>query len=115
SAVCPFPDLDSATQTTIQAIQLGIPVARIEVLDEAMIRAINNYSDLNYQETPTLFFEFHGTEANVASDARLVQEIAQDFGGSDFQWASDETERRRLWHARHNAHYAALALFPGAQ
>lgn len=115
SAVCTFPKLSDAVQTTIQAIQYGVPVARIELLDEAQIRAVNRYSGLECREAPTLFFEFHGSEASVAEQAAKVQEIAADFGAQDFRWATDETERRRLWQARHDAYYAALAQFPGAR
>lgn len=115
SAVCTFPKLDDAVQATIQAIQYGIPVARIELLDETQVRAVNQYANLDCREAPTLFFEFHGSEANVVEQAANVKEIAAEFGGDDFQWATDEGERRRLWQARHDAYYAALAQFPGAR
>lgn len=85
SAVCTFPKLSDAVQATIQAIQYGVPVARIELLDEAQIRAVSRYSELECREAPTLFFEFHGSEANVAEQAARVQEIAADFGARDFR------------------------------
>lgn len=115
SAVCTFPSLGDAVQTTIHAIQFGVPAARIELLDDAQIRAVNRFSDLDCREAPTLFFEFHGSQAHVAEQAATVQEIAADFGGGDFRWATDESERRHLWQARHDAYYAALAQFPGAR
>lgn len=115
SAVCSFSRLADAVQAAIQVIQLGVPVARIELLDEIQIRAVNRYSDMQYREAPTLFFEFHGSDATVADEAATVQEVVKEFGVEDFQWASDESERRHLWHARHNAYYAALAQFPGAR
>ncbi len=113
AAVCPFRTLKDAVATVIETIQLGIPVARIELLDEVQMRAINNYSKLDHQETPTLFFEFHGTEAWVAEQADLVKEIASGHGGADFQWARGHEDRDRLWNARHTAYYAGMALRPG--
>src|SRR5699024_4588394 len=82
---------------------------------EAQIRAVNNYSGLDYREAPTLFFEFNGSEATVEDVAGTVQKLAAECGGNDFQWARDEDERRRLWRARHDAYYAALAQFPDAR
>ncbi len=116
AAVCPFPTMEGAVRTVITTIQLGIPVARIELLDEAQIDAVNRYAKLDYPLQPTLFFEFHGTsERSVAEHAELVQEIAAEHGGTAFQWATTTEDRARLWHARHNAFYAALALRPGSQ
>ena len=115
SAVCSFPTLEGAVKTVTQTIQMGIPVARIELLDEVQMDAINRYSDLSYPVQPTLFFEFHGSDNGVREQAELVGEIAADFGGGDFQWASRQEERNKLWQARHDAYYAALALRPGCK
>src|SRR5262245_15014775 len=114
AAVCAFDDLAGAVDTVIETIQLGIPVARIELLDELMIRAVNQYSKLTLRESPTLFLEFHGTETGVQEQAATVSEIAQEHGGHDFEWALKTEERSRLWKARHDAAWAALALRPGA-
>jgi len=114
AAVCPFESMEGAVQTVMTTIQLGIPVARIELLDEAQLDAVNRYSKLNCVLKPTLFFEFHGTsEGAVAESATAVQEIAAEHGGLDFEWATTTEDRVRLWTARHNAFYAALALRPG--
>jgi len=115
SAVCPFPDMESAVNSVIQIIQLGIPVARIELLDEVQMGAINRYSKTDYSATPTLFFEFHGTERGVAEQAEMVQEITAEFGARDYRWATRQEDRNKLWEARHNAYYAALALRPGCK
>jgi D-lactate dehydrogenase (cytochrome) len=116
AAVCPFPTMEGAVRTVMTTIQLGIPVARIELLDEAQLDAVNRYSKLEYPVQPTLFFEFHGTsERSVAEHAELVQEIAAEHGGTSFAWATTTEDRARLWHARHNAFYAALAMRPGSQ
>lgn len=115
AAVCSFAEMDDAVQATIQMIQMGVPLARIEFLDAPSVQAVNAYSQLEYRETPALFFEFHGSEAGTAADAAVVEEIAADCGGRDFQWASDESERRRLWQARHDFYYAALAQAPGTR
>jgi D-lactate dehydrogenase (cytochrome) len=114
AAVCVFDELGGAVDTVIETIQLGIPVARIELLDELMIRAVNQYSKLSLREAPTLFLEFHGTEAAVQEQAATVSDIAQEHGGHDFEWALKPEERSRLWKARHDAAWAALALRPGA-
>ena len=114
SAVCCFDDLAGAVDTVIETIQLGIPVARIELLDEVMIRAVNQYSKLTLKELPTLFLEFHGTQAAVGEQSGMVSEIAREHGGHDFEWALKPEERSRLWKARHDAAWAALAMRPGA-
>jgi D-lactate dehydrogenase (cytochrome) len=116
AAVCGFASMEGAVQTVITTIQLGIPVARIELLDETQIDAVNRYSQLSYPLKPTLLFEFHGTsQAAVAEHATSVQEIASEHGGSDFQWATTTEDRARLWQARHNTLFAALALRPGCK
>jgi D-lactate dehydrogenase (cytochrome) len=115
AAVCDFPTIEDAVNTVILTIQNGIPVARIELLDESQIDAINRYSKLNHKVAPTLFFEFHGTIAGVAEQAETVKTIAGEYGGNDFRWATTSEERSKLWQARHDAYYAALALRPGSK
>ncbi|MBW7849537.1 MAG: FAD-binding protein [Rhodospirillales bacterium] len=115
SAVCPFPSLEDAVNTVIATIQMGVPVARIELLDDVTMSAVNRYAKFDYPERPTLFFEFHGTDKGVAEQAELVQHIAADFGGTEFLWATRPEDRSRLWQARHDALYASLALRPGAK
>ncbi len=116
AAVCGFDSMEGAVRTVIQTIQLGIPVARIELLDELQIEAVNRYSRLSYPVRPTLLFEFHGTSAAAAAEhATTVQEIAGEHGGSGFEWATTPEDRTRLWQARHNTLYAALALRPGSK
>jgi D-lactate dehydrogenase (cytochrome) len=116
AAVCQFPDLKSAVDSVIVAMQLGIPVARIELLDDVQMDACIRYSQLTeFAAKPTLFFEFHGTESSVREQAETIQSIAGEHGGSRFQWATKPEDRTRLWKARHNAYYAALALAPGKQ
>ena len=115
SAVCPFKTLAGAVDTVIATIQMGIPVARIELLDDVMMDAINKYSDLDYPVSSTLFFEFHGSEAGVKEQAETVGEIAAENGAGDFRWTALQEERSKLWQARHDAYYAALALRPGAK
>ena len=115
SAVCAFPDVVSAVNTVILTIQSGIPIARIEILDELGIEAVNAYSKLDLPVRPTLFFEFHGSKAGVAEQAEMVGAIARDFGGGDFRWTASPEERTRLWQARHDALYASLALKAGAR
>ena len=113
-AVCDFSSLEGAVNTTIQTIQLGIPVARIELLDEVQMDAVNRYSKLDYPLRPTLFLEFHGTHAGVEEQALLVGELASENGGSDFNWSVNEEDKRKLWRARHDVAYACKALRPGA-
>jgi D-lactate dehydrogenase (cytochrome) len=116
SAVCPFPSLEDAVNTVIVTIQSGVPVARIELLDELTMDACIRYSKLEpYRVAPTLFFEFHGSKAHVAEQAETVEAIARDFGGADFQWTARAEERNRLWQARHDAFWATVALRPGAK
>jgi len=99
----------------ILTIQNGVPVARIELLDEAQMDAINKYSKLDHKVAPTLFFEFHGTPAGVAEQSETVKTIAAEHGGEDFRWATTAEARSKLWQARHDAYYAALALRPGSK
>lgn len=114
SAVCQYPDLEAAVNTVILTIQSGIPVARIEILDDVQMGACIRYSELEgYEDKPTLFFEFHGTEASAAEQAEMVKALSDDFGGSAFQWTAHQEERTKLWQARHDAYYAALRLAPG--
>ncbi len=115
AAICRFPTVEAACNTTILAMQSGIPMARIELLDAMQVKACNNYSKLGYEEVPTLFLEFHGSEAGVKEQTELFGEIAADFGGSDFEWVTSTEGRTRLWKARHNAAYACQTLRPGAQ
>lgn len=114
-ATCAFPDVDSAVRTVIQTIQLGIPVARIELVDALTVSAINRYSKTTLREAPMLFFEFHGSPASVEEQAQTVQELARDHGGMDFEWASRPEERSRLWAARHDVYFASLNLRPGSR
>lgn len=110
--VCAFPTLEDACNAVIMTIQMGIPVARIELLDEMQIRACNAYSKLSYAERPTLFVEFHGTEETVALQAAQFGEIAAEFGGGKFAYTANAEERTLLWKARHNAYWASRALAP---
>ena len=113
--VCPFPTLDAASQAVIMTIQMGIPVARIELLNALGMKSINAYSKLDYPESPCLFLEFHGSEASVKEQAELFGEIAGELGGGPFLWTTVAEERAKLWKARHNAYYAGLALRPGCR
>ena len=112
---CSFPDVRSACETTIQTIQSGIPVARIELLDELQVKACNAYSKLNLPETPMLFVEFHGSEESVAEQSRRFGEIAGDNGGGAFVWTTQAEERSKLWQARHDAYWSVLGLRPGSR
>src|SRR5256886_2309248 len=115
AAVCQFPDLASAVNTVIAAMQTGIPVARIELLDDVQMDACIRYSKLEgFAAQPTLFFEFHGSPTGVREQTEAMQAISDEFGGSAYQWATQAEDRTRLWKARHAAYYAALALKPGA-
>jgi D-lactate dehydrogenase (cytochrome) len=114
SGICPFPSVEAACNATILTIQSGIPVARIELLDELQVKACNAYSKLTLPETPMLFVEFHGTDDGVAEQSRRFGEIAADFRGGPFEWATKPEDRTRLWQARHDAYWAGRALRPGA-
>lgn len=115
AAVCTFPSIEAAVQTVIQTIQLGVPVARIELLDALSLKAINLFSKTTLAEAPTLFFEFHGSPAGVEEQAQTVQTIAGELGGTDFEWATRPEDRSRLWQARHDAYFACLQLKPGCR
>ena len=115
AAVCAFDEIGAAVDTVIATIQMGIPMARIEFLDEASVRAVNLYSEAGLPEKPHLLLEFHGSPAGVAEQAERFGEIVAEMGGSDFRWASRPEERSRLWEMRHKAFYACLALRKGAR
>jgi len=115
AAVCSFDTIQGAVETVITTIQLGVPIARIELLDEAQLDAVNRYSKTNYPVAPTLFFEFHSDSArHVADQSDAVQALAAEHGGRGFQFATRLEDREQLWQARHHAMYAAVALRPGA-
>jgi len=114
SAVCAFETLGGAVDTVVQAIQLGIPLARVEILDDVQIRAVNRWSKLDYPELTTLFFEFHGSPSGVEEQVATVREIASSNGGGEFRWSNRPEERSKLWKARHEAYYAAVNLRAGA-
>jgi D-lactate dehydrogenase (cytochrome) len=114
SAVCSFETLGGAVDTVVETIQLGIPIARVEILDDVQIRAVNRWSNLDYPELTTLFFEFHGSTTYVDEQVKVVEELATANGGGAFQWSNLPEERSKLWKARHQAYYAALGLRPGA-
>jgi D-lactate dehydrogenase (cytochrome) len=116
AAVCAFESVQGAVDTVIATIQLGVPVARIELLDGAQMDALNRFSKMTHAVAPTLLFEFHGdSEEHVTRQAEAVQALATDHGAHQFEWATRLEDRERLWQARHNAHYAALALRPGCR
>ncbi|SDH96675.1 D-lactate dehydrogenase (cytochrome) [Paraburkholderia steynii] len=115
AAVCTFPSMGDAVRAVIETIQIGVPIARVEFVDSLAVRSINRHSNLTLREAPTLFFEFHGTEAGVKEQAELVQEIAAQNSGKGFEWATRPEDRSRLWNARHNAYFAMLQLKPGSR
>jgi D-lactate dehydrogenase (cytochrome) len=115
AAICHFPSIDAAVRTTIQIIQMGVPIARCELLDANAIRAVNRHSKLALREAPMLLMEFHGSEAGVQEQAETVQMLAREMGGEDFQWARTPEERTRLWTARHQSYFAALQTRPGCR
>ena len=115
AATCTFPSIDAAVRTTIQIIQMGIPIARCELLDAHAVRAVNRHDKLTLTEAPMLLMEFHGSAASVNEQAATVQEIASEFGGSGFQWATTPEERTRLWTARHHAYFAGAQMKPGCR
>jgi D-lactate dehydrogenase (cytochrome) len=116
AAVCSFETIRGAVDTVIATIQLGIPVARIELMDEVIIDAVNRYSKTTYPVSPALFFEFHGdSDRSVADQAEAVEALAAEHGGHGFEWARRPEDRDRLWQARHDVHYASMALRPGCR
>ena len=115
AAVCAFPSVDAAVACVVETVQLGIPMARIELLDEIELDAVNRRSGLAYAVAPTLFLEFHGSESGVAEQSAAVAEIAAAHGAGEFAWATSQEDRTRLWHARHEGYEAVLALRPGAR
>jgi D-lactate dehydrogenase (cytochrome) len=116
AAICAFETIKGAVDTVIATIQLGVPVARIELLDEVLMDAVNRYSRTSYAVAPTLLFEFHGdADDHVAAQAAVVEGLAAERGGRGFDWATRLEDRERLWHARHNVHFAALGLRPGCR
>jgi D-lactate dehydrogenase (cytochrome) len=115
AGICPFPSVKAACDAVIMTIQSGIPMARIELLDEVQVRAVNLHSKLTLPESPLLLVEFHGTEAGVEEQAERFGDIAAEFGGGPFEWATKPEERSKLWQARHDSYWAARGLRPGAQ
>ena len=115
AAVCSFPSIEAAVRSTIEIIQMGIPIARVEFIDAATVAMFNQHSKLTLREEPMLLMEFHGSPAGVKEQAELVQEIAQGRGGEAFEWAASPEERTRLWTARHNAYFAAIQSRPGCR
>src|ERR671928_645390 len=115
AAVCAFDSVDGCTNTVIQTIQAGIPIARCDIVCDKTIDAINKYKKTSYRIAPTVFFEFHGSKASVVEQAEAVQAIAREHGGHDFQWATKPEERTQLWQARHDAYFACLQIRPGSR
>jgi D-lactate dehydrogenase (cytochrome) len=115
AGVCPFPTLNAASEAVIATIQMGLPVARIELVNELQMKAMVDYSKLDLPVSPCLFLEFHGSQASVKEQAETFGEIAADLGSSGFIWSTREEERLKLWQARHDAYWACVALRPGAK
>ncbi|MEI6601044.1 MAG: FAD-linked oxidase C-terminal domain-containing protein [Comamonadaceae bacterium] len=115
AAICSFPSIEAAVRSTIQIIQLGIPIARVELIDGNTVRMVNAHSKLSLREEPLLLMEFHGSPTGVKEQAESVQEIATGFGGTAFEWATTPEERTRLWTARHNAYFGAIQSKPGCR
>jgi D-lactate dehydrogenase (cytochrome) len=115
AAVCSFPSIEACVRTVIQVIQMGIPIARVELIDANTVRIVNKHSKLTLREEPMLLMEFHGSPAGVKEQAELVQDIASEMGGNAFEWASTPEERTRLWTARHHAYFAAQQSRPGCK
>ena len=115
AAVCSFPSIEAAVRTTIAIIQMGVPIARVELIDANTIKMVNAHSKLTLREEPMLLMEFHGSPASVQEQAQLVQELASEYGGNAFEWATTPEERTRLWTARHNAYFAAVQSRPGCR
>ena len=115
AAICSFPSIEAAVRTTITTIQMGVPIARVELLDGRSVQIVNQYAKLALAETPLLLMEFHGSPEGVKEQAQTVQEIASEHGGVAFEWAETPEERTRLWTARHNAYFAAIQSRPGCR
>ena len=115
AAICSFPSIEAAVRTTIEVIQIGLPIARVELIDVNTVRIVNQYARLALREEPMLLMEFHGSPASVKEQAELVQDLASEHGGKAFEWASTPEERTRLWTARHNAYFAAVQSRPGCK
>ena len=115
AATCSFPSIEAAVRTTIQIIQMGVPIARVELIDANAVRMVNNYSKLGLPEQPLLLMEFHGSPASVKEQAETVQEIAAEHEGHAFEWATTPEERTRLWTARHNTYFAGIQSRPGCR
>ena len=115
AAICFFPSIEAAVRTTIQIIQMGIPIARVELLDGNTVRMVNQHSKLSLREEPLLLMEFHGSSASVKEQSKTVQDLAKELGGQAFEWATTPEERTRLWTARHNAYFAAIQSKPGCR
>jgi FAD/FMN-containing dehydrogenase len=115
AAVCSFPSIEAAVTTTIQIIQMGVPIARCELLDTNAVRAVNKHDKLTLREGPMLLMEFHGTPSSVKEQVATVEDIAREQGGLAFEWASTPEERTRLWTARHHAYFAGMQMRPGCR
>jgi D-lactate dehydrogenase (cytochrome) len=115
AAICSFPSIEAAVRTVIETIQLGVPIARVELIDANTVRMVNAQAKLGLREEPLLLMEFHGSPASVKEQAETVQEIASRHGGKEFEWASTPEERSRLWTARHNAYFSAVQSRPGCR
>jgi D-lactate dehydrogenase (cytochrome) len=115
AAICSFPSIEDAVRTTIEVIQLGVPIARVELIDDNTVRMVNAHSKLGLREEPMLLMEFHGSPLGVKEQAETVQELAASHGGNAFEWATTPEERTRLWTARHNAYFAAIQSRPGCR
>ncbi|MFM8590765.1 MAG: FAD-binding oxidoreductase, partial [Limnohabitans sp.] len=115
AAICSFPSIADAVHTVIETIQLGVPIARVELIDHHTVRMVNAYAKLGLREEPMLLMEFHGSPAGVKEQSETVQELASNHGGQSFEWATTPEERTRLWTARHNAYFAAIQSRPGCR
>ena len=115
AAICHFPSVDAAVRATIQVIQMGVPIARCELLDANAVRYVNQHERMNLRESPMLLMEFHGSEAGVQEQAEIVQALAAEHGGEGFEWATRPEDRSRLWAARHRAYFAGMSANPGCR
>ena len=115
AAICSFASIDDAVRTTIEIIQMGVPIARCELLDANAVRAVNRHDKLTLREAPLLLMEFHGSEGSVREQAQTVQDVAREHGGQDFEWATTPEDRTRLWTARHRAYFAGMSIHPGCR